>query len=708
MRNNILLLSLLAGMPMAMLAQHPVTSGETFTSSNMRTSRPALSNERADGEYAFSGDNKSYSPTVRVVKADETENPYGVEVTVMEEDFSRMTSGSIEEPDLGTSLLVTPGTELYPWWNMDPKWTTLPNWGSNNAFQAGGCVFLNANVYNQQASINTPLLDVSGHCGISTISFRARTLTGTSTGLLVEAAETYDMSPTWDIRPGVLMPEITSEWRTYEVTFYGGGPTTIYNIVQMQEGPIYIDDIRVYQIDQYVDTPVTLPHSNYTGSSFDANWEAVEGAEAYLLNVYSMDENSNVTDLLTDQRAEGTSFTVTGIESGETYYYTVRALKGTHESMETLPVEVFDLEAPVLDEVDEVNKGVYTASWNEVPSAERYNYWAYNVRTATQDGEFIVTNENFDGVRDADGNLTGLTLEDPSYNTYSELYIEGLGQAGWRGTNYMPYTDYLCVDGWQYINGQGDAGIISPELDLSKDNGKINISIKLYGEYCEVYNQDGEKSYVQTQAAVALFSYDEEIGDYTQVELVYPEGVANEWKTFNVTLTKGSTRSVIGIYAVKAPGNLYIDDLKITQNYKQGETLMEPFLYKRYYDGTSVEVVAPLKVVNAPVYHKVSAVKAKEGSYNAVYKESRFSELKLVSDNVTSINRNMLNENVSVVVNGNEVRIENPQMKNISIYSVDGTQVFSDNSCESSIAVELEDNGVYIIKVGNNVVKVRL
>lgn len=97
------------------------------------------------------------------------------------------------------------------------------------------------------------------------------------------------------------MPDITSEWRTYEVTFYGGGPTTIFNLVQTIQGPIYIDDIKVYQIDQYVDTPVTLPHSNYKGNSFDANWEAVDGAEAYLLNVYSLDENSDVVDFIVDK-----------------------------------------------------------------------------------------------------------------------------------------------------------------------------------------------------------------------------------------------------------------------------------------------------------------------------------------------------------------------------------------------------------------------
>lgn len=386
----------------------------------------------------------------------------------------------------------------------------------------------------------------------------------------------------------------------------------------------------------------------------------------------------------------------------------MRAVKGTHESMETQPVEVFDLEAPVLNDVEEVKDGVYTASWNDVPTAERYNYWAYNVRTAEDDGEFVVTDENFDGVKDADGNLTGLTLDNPSYNTYSELYLADLSQAGWRGTHYMPYTDYICVDAWQYIYGQGDAGLISPELDLSKDNGKINLSIKLYGELAEMADQDGNPVYVPTQAAVALFNYDESIGDYVQAELVYPEGVDAEWKTFNVTLTKGTSRSTIGIYGVTAPGNLYIDDLKITQNYKKGETLLEPFLFKQYCEDTSLEVVVPMKVVNAPVYHKVSAVKAKGDSYGALYKESQFSDLKLVSENVTaSIDDNMLNEEATVTSVNGMLCIVNPNSEAVVVYSVGGNTVFSDNSGRRNINVSLGNKGIYIVKIGDKVVKVR-
>lgn len=713
MGNRLLLLALAAGMSWAASAQQPLTirSQEAVNSGlKTRTGNGVVNHKNPARAFSVNSLHKAKSSvTARVLRADETENPYGTVVEVMYEDFSKMSNGSFEEPDLNTNINYGMGEYEYPWWNLKPEYTTLPNWGSDHAYPAGGMVYFDPVEYG--AHINTPLLNVAGYDGIAVLQFRARTAEGESEGMVVEAAETFNMGPTWNVLGAVPMPAITNEWRTYEVTVQGGGETSLFNIViPATASPVYIDDVRVYQIDQYVNTPVTLPHSNYNGRSFDANWEAVDGAEYYLLNVYSLDENGQVKDLLTDQKAEGTSYTVEGIVSGETYYYAVRAVKGSHESIETLPVEVFDLEAPVLNKASEVKDSKYTATWSEVPSAERYNYWAYNVRTADADGEFVVTDENFDGVRDADGNLTGLTIEDPSYSVYPELYLADLSQAGWKGSNYMPYTDYICVDGWQYLHGQGDAGLISPELDLSKDNGKVNLSIKLYGELVDMWDADNNQVICQTECAVALFNYDEAKGDYVQDELIYPEGVSAEWKTFNITLTKGTKRSKIGIYAVKAEGNLYMDDLKITQTYKKGESLMEPFFFARWHEGTSIEVEVPSKVVNSPVYHKVNATKARAGSdpnAGAEFKESAYSSLELVADCVTSIGGSMLREEAGVTAAEGVLSIVNPQGEGVTVYAVDGTQVFSDNSGRRNISVSLSGRGVYIVKIGGKAVKIR-
>lgn len=709
MGHKFTLMLLAFGMSTAIYAQRPITfspSAKSAQNNIVRRDAAVRTPARTTPDVlGLHNANKATQGVARVRKAGETESPYGKVVELMYEDFSKMTTGSIENPDTETSLNLD--SYEYPWWSMNPEYTTLPNWGSNNASSAGGCVCINAERY-EGGNINTPLIDGSGYGRILTIQFKARTLEGTTSGLFVEAAETYNMSPTWDFLGNEEMPEVTSEWQTYEFTVHAAGSSTLFNIVQMDgEQAIYIDDVRVYQIDQYVGTPATLPHSNYTGKSFDANWEAVEGAESYLLNVYSYDDNGNVVDLLTDQKVSGTTFTVENIESGRTYYYTVRSVKGSHESIESLPVEVFDLEAPVLNKVEGIENGVYTATWSEVPSAERYNYWAYNVRTAEADGEFVVTEESLDGLTRPDtGETTDLTVDSEYVGYFEESYLAELSQAGWRGKSYFPYDGYIMVDAWAYMNGQGDAGLVSPELDLSKDGGKVNISVKLYGEIANMWTEDGTAIPTQTRAAVALFNYDEAKGDYVQAELIYPEGVAEEWKTFDITLTKGTSRSVIGIYGVSSPGCLFIDDLKITQNYKKGDTLLEPFFVQRWNDGTSIEVEMPGKVEGQPIYHKVSAVKGNTSTGDI--KESLFSALEQITDNATTSIADMEAQGSEAVVtsDGQCLHIVNPQGARVDVYDTTGTQVFSDNSGKHNITVAAGGRGVYIVKVGGNTVKI--
>lgn len=685
-------------------SQKPLSvSRQTKSSVEMTSHEQTVHNSVLDKLFIFSDMRVTQKTKARVVpesRARKAPSEYGTEVSILNEEFSKFSTGTLEVPDVDTDIRLL--EYQYPWINVSPEYTIISGWGAENVYPAGGTACLRATESVGMARINTPMIDVSGYCGIVFVQFKARTLTGTTEGLMVEAAETFNMSPTWDILGSAMCPTITDQWQTYEVTFYGSGETSIFNIVQTKPELVFIDDVRVYQIDQYVATPVTLPHSNYKGISFNANWNAVDGAESYSLTVSSQDGSEY---LMENQKVEGTSFTVTGIVSGQTYYYTLHAVKGEYVSIETQPVEVFDLEAPKLNPVNDIKKGTYTASWNEVPTADVYNYWAYYERVAGADGVFVITDENFDGVKNADGEKTGWTIEEPSYETYDELYLADLKQAGWRGLHYAPYTDYICLDGWWYYIGSGDAGFLSPEFDLSKDGGKINLSIKLYGELAEGYDYDNNPYSLQTKAAVALFNYDAEKGNFVQTELIYPEGIKNEWGTFDVTFTKGSSCSVIGIYAVAAPGNLYIDDLKITQNYKKGEVMVDPFLHKRYCSNTEIEILVPDRAMGTNIFHKVSAMKSKsDDGASMVRKESAFSALELVG--LASSITQATHTDSSVRFLEGKLNIFNPLNAHIGIYNINGKLIYLNEGSENHVTVNLPGCGAYIVKIGSDVMKV--
>ena len=190
----------------------------------------------------------------------------------MKEDFSKMTAGTPENPDLDNSLIKDEFE--YPWINTKDEYFNTPGWGSGNAFSAGGVVYL-ASAPKEMAHINTPMLNVSANGGIAWVRFKARAKSAEELPVvMVEAAETHNMSPTWDMMGSAQLPQISEQWQEYTMYFYGGGEYSIFNIVSVG-APVYIDDIEVFTVKQHVGTPTMLPYTNYQGTSFDANWTAV-------------------------------------------------------------------------------------------------------------------------------------------------------------------------------------------------------------------------------------------------------------------------------------------------------------------------------------------------------------------------------------------------------------------------------------------------
>lgn len=701
MRKNYLQLALAATLTMAATAT--VSAQQNTQNEVQKLTRSVLPQQSKITTAAFSlNKNVANVPLTTVYKA---ANPYGEEQQVMFEDFAKMTSGSEATPD--TEANIIKDEFEYPWINTKDEYFKQAGWGSGNAYPAGGTVYLDSNP-NDMAHINTPMLNVAANGGIAWIRFKARAKNaGDNPQVMVEAAETFNMSPSWRMMGSAALPQLSTEWKEYSMFFYGGGEYTLFNIVSVM-APVYIDNIEVFTVKQHVGTPTTLPHTNYEGTSFDANWTPVEGATGYKVNVFTLNKETGKAEYLFENKPVTTNkFHVTGATSGQTYFYNVAATKDNYTSIPSDKMFVYNLEAPVLKDVTNLDRNKYTAEWSTVPSAERYNYIAYYDRKADKTGEFVVTNEDFTGVKDADGNLTGWTKEDPNPGSYDSYYIPELKQAGWKGTQYAPYTDYICLDGWQYYHNHQDAGLISPEMDMSKDGGKFTVNVKLAGASTIAIDENNNEFTAYTQAAFALFNYNETTCDYEQAELIYPEGypkaVNGDWKNFTINFTKGSKKSIIGIYAVYADEHLYLDDLKITQKYQAGESLNDPFIFRRWLQEPKVDITIPAFVGKSDVSHRVTAFKTNsDRNVKKQYVESKFSELKKVGT-ANGISNIGLSKAV-VKMEGNNVYVNNINGENVQIYTLDGQLVYN-NKGEKNIRVALTQHGAYIVKVGNKTIK---
>lgn len=649
---------------------------------------------------------------------------YGQVVEILGEDFSLMTTGSVGNPDKDTELWYV-REDGNAWMTMRDGYTHQSGWGGGYIYPAGGTVAI-ANP-DEPGHLNTCMMDLSGNDQIAFVQFDMRTDDGQpDQTVIVEGAETFNMAPSWRVLGGSQIDGISSEWKTYTLMFQNAGAYSMFNIFhpQMTQGEvlgnIYVDNFRVYQVNPYVKMPTLYGHSYYTGESFNVSWSKVENADHYLLNVYWVDETNGNAKMYAaeNQSVSDTTFTVNGIISGKNYYYVVQSVDAAgHKSFEPTPKLICDLEAPKDLTATDINQdnGTFTASWEAAPSAERYNYWAYCDRKATQDGPMRLTDEDFTGVKCPDGTLgegfgysmteaewKETSVTNPSYFSMDNYVIQPINQGGWVAKNGFPLADgCIKVDGYQYVYNNSDAGLISPELDLSKNGGKITINVDLWGDTETIQYEDGSKVDYTAQCAVALFNWDPAKNDFTQAELIYVKDLNSSWQNRTIELTKGTDRSIIGLYCVGSPANLFFDNLKIDQDYKAGETFVDPIVYHRWWEGTSVDVQIPIRGNLGNITHRVTAIKGNPETGAIV--ESLPSDTEFVgryeSTDVKSVNllskANVRVEDQTIVVNGNGL---------VQVYTLDGALVAkAEANGQARITVP---SGAYIVKTNNERVKV--
>lgn len=661
---------------------------------------------------------KSVERAPRLVSVKKAPADYGKEVDIVKENFAKMTTGSQDAPDYDTDLN---DYEMHDnaWINMLDDFTQTPGWGSHNAYSAGGAIYLEAD-NETQGQLNTPMLNVSRNSGICFLQFDARVPEDNEVveQVVVEAAETYNMQPSWKFLGNTQLPQLTTDWQTYTIQFYEGGEYTLFNIVNYS-APVLIDNVRVFQVDQYVATPTPNPHKNYARvddntAKFDLSWSAVDGAESYVLNVYDKDANGKPQNYIQkDVEVKDNKFTVDNAVTGPIYYYTVSAKKGEHVSMPSVEVQVKGIVEPVLSVSSPINGDKYTAEWKNVGGAERYNYISYFKQEATEDCLMEVSKLNLVGMKyDSDDMEVEYSVDNPtSYTLDRGALADEVGQAGWTVKHYAIYKDALTIDAFWTVEAKSDAGLISPEMDLSKDGGKFRVKLRACAEYLPAYE-------AYPQAAVALFNYDEEKGDYVQSELIYAgdKNVDGDWKRYDCDFTTGTARSIVGIYGTWAPGNLYLSDVAIHQNYKKGDSFLNPFHYLNWLvpgtgETTSVEVTIPAKAYERDIYHQAQSVRVKaEGDQfsGATFLESRFSDLQKVGfcPLTNSVNDAKLNvSGATVSLAGNNIVVNNPQKAEVALYTLDGMLVASDNSCAEVVTLPAAAHGKYVVKVGKQSVK---
>lgn len=756
-------------------------------SQNKVTAPVSLQSEAPVVKKAAEGKKQGFKMQLLSVKKADGTNPYakyGEFEELLYEDFSKLTTGSVGNPDFNTNLYDPfKRTDPYdnsqyeiPWYSFNPDYLntkgvydsnheTDSRWGVNNGFPAGGALYMylqddDEDCEFSQCHVNTCLIDCSKYQGDVLLQFDAFTDNAESTNFIsqVEAAETNGMGPNWNVLGSLTLPEINSERKTYTILFRGADKSTIFNIVG-QRGALerggdiygnsfYIDNIKVSVLKPFVNAPENLKMKYYKGDNFKLAWDKVDGADKYLVDVYTKQVVQNdmgytqetIGDyLLQDEETTDNFLQVNNAKNGEVYYYRVRAMKGNQVSMESNEEkQILGVVAPALELVDSYADSKYTAMWKPVPGAERYNYQAFAANKITEDTKLAVVNTNFEGmpynhgfewkvtswgneiVEQYDTPKYSTTEPDPSAVTDTYTCLDKM--SGWMAYSWALYKDALVIDGYQSFNNGNNASLQCAPIDLSKDNGKFDVTITLKGECAEGY-VDENNNPVYAHAALATFVYDQELDDYVQGETKFIADTNDkEWKTTTCSFSNGSEDMTFGVFATYAPSNLYIHDIKIEQNYKAGDTFMKSFDYYYRAEGVEVEkngekylsMEIPLvgETAGKDVYHRMQSVRLGQAANqftSATFCESQWSKPTLVAENVvTGIEKTteVGKKSATVFMQGDNLVINNPAGEEVHIYGMNGAELNADKSGNASIKMAMPADNSFIVKVGKQSIKI--
>lgn len=756
-------------------------------SQNKVTAPVSLQSEAPAVKKAAEGKKQGFKMQLLSVKKADGTNPYakyGDFEELLYEDFSKLTTGSVGNPDFNTNLYdAFKRTDPYdnsqyeiPWYSFNPDYLntkgvydsnheTDSRWGVNNGFPAGGALYMylkddDEDCEEAQAHVNTCLIDASKYQGDVILQFDAFTDNAESTNFIsqVEAAETNGMGPSWNVLGSLTLPEINSERKTYTILFRGADKSTIFNIVG-QRGALerggdiygnsfYIDNIKVSVLKPFLNAPENLKMKYYKGDNFKLSWDKVDGAEKYLVDVYTKQVIQNdmgytqeaIGDyLLQDEETTDNFLQVNNAKNGEVYYYKVRAVKGSQVSMESNEEkQILGVVAPALELVDSYADSKYTAMWKPVPGAERYNYQAFAANKITEDTKLAVVNTNFEGmpynhgfewkvtswgnevIEQYDTPKYSTTDPDPSAVTGTYTCLDKM--SGWMAYSWALYKDALVIDGYQSFNNGNNASLQCAPMDLSKDNGKFDVTITLKGECAEGY-VDQNNNPVYAHAALATFVYDQELDDYVQGETKFIADTNDkEWKTTTCSFSNGSEDMTFGVFATYAPSNLFIHDIKIEQNYKAGETFMKSFDYYYREEGVEVEkngekylsMEIPLvgETAGKDVYHRMQSVRLGQAANqftSATFCESQWSKPTLVAENVvTGIEKTteVGKKSATVFMQGDNLVINNPAGEEVHIFGMNGAELNADKSGNASIKMAMPTDNSFIVKVGKQSIKI--
>ena len=570
---------------------------------------------------------------------------------VLEENFDEFTEGSIEAPgtDDISSVLNGKLSEV------------LPGWRGREVYEAGGALRIGEDdLSSASAYLQTTTLSLSPSEG-GNIKVTAR----------IKAVNDFGNMLTIGSQSVVVYDD---NWT--DVVYVTD--RSMYNLrISAMLGAFYIDYLKIEQSETFLMTPDAYRPVDFDGEKFTAEWRSVSGAESYLVDVYTKDEEGNKTYVLQQEETVETSMVVTVPDSNQKYYYCVSAKAGDNVSMpseeQDVVIRINELDAPVALEASDVDDNGFTANWEATENAESYKVSVYATETLSEGRTVELVNEDFAGI--TEGTID--YVEFPPLQEYLDAYTT---VPGWYAVNHVYASGYLGISPYG-----GEGYLQTPFLDLSSSNGAFVVDIVMaeysYGDY-----------FTGTTVKVELVDATDNVLESHDVVLD-----AGEFKLYTIEFANGAANTAVKV-VYDGSSKMFIDEMSVKQDYAAGDVIntlvadqeTTELSYRFDFDMTS----------DISYSYCVTALAATiDDDGNDVVIESEASNMVTVENPLDGVNTIDSVASAKVFVRSGKLVVNLAGDDAISVYGIDGrlAGVYDGVTGENVI----EADGIVIVKLGS-------
>ena len=343
-------------------------------------------------------------------------------------------------------------------------------------------------------------------------------------------------------------------------------------------GSAYIGFSETYQEPGLIITPLI----NTTGAIYiNCRVRTIDPA-GDVIGYNIMDKNLELLDAnvdffrATSEWTEISWFTSAGAENSYIYIFAY----SKNIFIDDIEIVSMQLPTPTLQEETNIGSDNFTANWDAVEDADSYIFRLTAEHTATADETFYYSNTSFDNV------VSTGTINDPVITKEMEATVDN-----WF--IYMPamINEAIGFTG-KYASSEVYGSISSPVFDLSSNNGKINFSFKALADL----NEELIVSLITSEYGY----YD--VADQKSI-IVEKEG----WNEYSIDFSYGTDDAYVEITSFGF-GNVFFDDIKLSQTIKGGETKALA-IDETIVDETSYKANVKDDFLNDVLYYQVAARK---------------------------------------------------------------------------------------------------